>query len=425
MARNQQDRQSREDKARPAVLYLTRTGLMEPLGQSQVLSYLRGLSESFRICVISLEKPEDLADRPLLKEVRDDCEAYGITWHACRFRQYPRGLAAGWSLVTMAAMALWAVRMGKADLIHARSYPPALVAWLIRRLTGTPFIFDMRALWPEEMITAGRLDRGSFLHRLLCKVERLCLRDADAVVSLTEAARSYLYRTYPEELDARAITVIPTCTDLDRFSAGPPVQGMALYGCIGSVLSGWFRLYWLRAFFEAVKDRDPDARFEIVTRDSPSEVRARLGGDADLQARLSVYGTRSDEMPQALARQTVSVMFYAGGAISELGRSPTRLGEILACGRPVVANEGIGDVSEIIRRHRVGVIAADDSPEAMEEAVSALDLLRQDADLSNRCRRAAEEVFSLERGTRAYEDLYRDLLSKEAGMPAVGSWSKI
>ena len=46
-------------------LYLTRNGLMEPLGQSQVLSYLRGLSHDYEITVISHEKAEDLehADR--------------------------------------------------------------------------------------------------------------------------------------------------------------------------------------------------------------------------------------------------------------------------------------------------------------------------------------------------------------------------
>ena len=57
--------------------------------------------------------------------------------------------------------ALRLARSKEVGLIHARSYLPAGVAWLVWRLTGTPFIFDMRALWPEELITAGRLRRGS------------------------------------------------------------------------------------------------------------------------------------------------------------------------------------------------------------------------------------------------------------------------
>ena len=42
------------------ILYLTRNGLMEPLGRSQVLPYLVNLSTTYKIIVISSEKKEDL-----------------------------------------------------------------------------------------------------------------------------------------------------------------------------------------------------------------------------------------------------------------------------------------------------------------------------------------------------------------------------
>lgn len=48
--------------ALPATLYLTRNGLLEPLGQSQVLAYLRGLSRDYRITLITYEKDEDRSD---------------------------------------------------------------------------------------------------------------------------------------------------------------------------------------------------------------------------------------------------------------------------------------------------------------------------------------------------------------------------
>ena len=38
--------------------YLTRNGLLEPLGQSQVMAYLRGLSNKHSI-IITYEKPKD------------------------------------------------------------------------------------------------------------------------------------------------------------------------------------------------------------------------------------------------------------------------------------------------------------------------------------------------------------------------------
>jgi len=41
------------------VLYISYDGLMEPLGESQVLSYLKGLSKSYQIYLLSFEKKQD------------------------------------------------------------------------------------------------------------------------------------------------------------------------------------------------------------------------------------------------------------------------------------------------------------------------------------------------------------------------------
>lgn len=91
-----------------------------------------------------------------------------------------------------------------------------------------------------------------------------------------------------------------------------------------------------------------------------------------------------------------------------------QIAKLLGCSLTVVANEGVGDVAQIIRRYRVGVIARDASEGAMEDAVTELTALRRDPDLSVPCRQAAEEVFSLEHGTEKYRQLYADILKKPA-----------
>ena len=398
------------------VLYLTRNGLLEPLGQSQVMSYLRGLSRDHVIALVTFEKPEDMADTAAMARAREDCAAHGIDWRPRRFRRRPRLIAPAWSLVQMGAEALRAARSGQAGLIHARSYLPAAVAWGVWRLTGTPFIFDMRALWPEELITAERLRRGSVIHRVLERLERICLRDAAGIVSLTEAAVEHLQARYPKELAAKHITVIPTCADLDRFTPPQTPPETPVYGCVGTVLSGWFKTDWLAAFFRAVVRHDPEARFEIVTRDDVDAVERQVDPVGTLDA-LSVYSAKPEQMPLHVQRQAASAMFYAGDETSELGRSPTRMAEILGCGIPVVANEGVGDVARILRRYRVGVIARDCTDNAMDEAVKSLTELCKDPNLSARCRQAAEEVFSLAKGTEAYRALYAEILG-ESDAPA-------
>jgi glycosyltransferase involved in cell wall biosynthesis len=401
----------------PSIFYLTRNSLLEPLGQSQVMGYLRGLSQDHQITLITFEKPEDLADTQAMAKAEADCEAHGIDWRPKRFRRSPKLFAPAWSMFEMFWSALQAARRGDVQLIHARSYLPAAAAWAVFRLTGTPFIFDMRALWPEELITAGRLQRGSIVHKALTRLEKVCLRDAAAVVSLTDAAVGYLQDQYPTELQEQHIAVIPTCADLQRFKRSNKPPSERVYGCVGTVLSGWFLMDWLAALFNTVAQKDPEARFEVITRDDTETVRAALDIDGKLGDRLSIFPSASESVHEALQKQSTSVMFFTAGT-SKLGSAPTRLGEALGCGIPVIANEGVGDVADIIRRYNVGVIVKDASETAMNAALGELEPLRSDPDLPPRCRRAAEEVFSLEAGTEAYRKLYADILGRPDGPAA-------
>lgn len=391
-------------------LYLTRNGLLEPLGQSQVMAYLRGLSRDHAITLITYEKPEDWADEAAVARARADCAAHGIRWLPQKFRQRPRFIAPALSMLRMVGLVRREVRRGGIRLIHARSYIPAAVALAVSQTTGIPFLFDMRALWPEELITAGRLRRGSLIHRAIVAAERTCLSRAAGVVSLTHAAVEHLRTVNPQEMARQRVVIIPTCADLDRFHP-PAVRsgGAMVHSCIGTVLSGWFRTDWLAAWISAAALRDPEARFEIVTRDDPSRARTAIDPEGRLTDRITIGPRKTEEMPDTVRSHDLSVMFFTDG-LSKLGSAPTRMAEVLGCGLPVVANEGVGDVARIVRQNRVGVIVEGPEPAQMRTALDDLAKLMDDPGLAARCRSTAEQVFSLKAGTEAYRGLYASVL---------------
>lgn len=395
------------------ILYITRNGLLEPLGQSQVLPYLRGLARDYQIILLTREKEADWANAEAMAEARAECEAVGIDWRPKRFRPRPRFVGPARDILAMLRDALELVRREGVKLIHARSYIPAAVAWAAWHRTGTPFIFDMRALWPEELITAGRLARGSVAHRLIAYAERAFLRDAAGIVSLTQAAVEYLRNRDAELLAGKPVMVIPTCADLERFvpcEARTDSINQRVHGCIGTITSGWFRAEWLAAWFARVAMRDQSALFEIVTRDDPVKVRSLVDPSGALSGRLSISARRPQEMPLAICRHDLSIMFFTGG-LSKLGSAPTRLAEVLGSGLPVVANEGVGDVGRVIKERRVGVLLDGTTREEIDRAIEELEKLLEDPDLTSRCRETAEELFSLDAGTAAYRALYREILS--------------
>ena len=399
-------------------LYLSRTGMLEPLGQSQVLSYLRGLSREFEVTLISFERSEHLREADQLARIEELCASHGIRWVRKRYLQRPRVMASALNLLSLFFVTWREARRSGARLIHARSYVPAAAGWAVSRLSGIPYIFDMRSLWPEELVTSKRMRRGSWLHKLIFAAEGRLLRDAAAIVSLTRAALPYLNAVHPGALWGERVRVIPTCTDLERFRPlGPAAkeQNEFVVSCHGSLTNGWFDVSALAQVFSRLAEARPEARFEVITRDRADLVLARLGGAQNYRDRLSIYPARAAEIHEKLQRHSLSVFFYVPGATSELGRSPTRMGEALACGIPVLTTYGVGDVAKILRDDRVGVVLDALDHRALTAGLAELDALMKDPELSGRCRRVAESIYSLESGTKRYAGLYHDLLD---GAPA-------
>jgi glycosyltransferase involved in cell wall biosynthesis len=386
------------------VLYLSWTGLAEPLGRSQVLAYVRRLAAAHEITLVTLEKPADLADGTAFAALLAECRAAGIDWRPRRYRGGPVGALR--NLAGLWREARGVLRRARVDLVHARSYLPALVAWWLRRRGGPKYLFDMRALWIDERIGAGRLPGRGLRLRLLRRIEAALLRDADAVVSLTHAAVAHL-RAQPG-LAAQHFAVIPTCVELDRFV---PRQGAAggrgfVLGSVGTVASGWYRLPWLFAFFAALRRARPDARLAIVTRDPPGPIEAAAAQAGIDAATLDIASRPPDLVPGEMAAMDAGGLFFTPG-IAKLGSSPTRMGEFLASGLPCVANAGVGDVAGILERERVGVVVAGDDAAAMDAAARDLLALCADPGLPARCRAAAQAHFSVDAGVAAYDALYR------------------
>ena len=397
------------------VLYITRNGLLEPLGQSQVMPYLRGLSSYYKISLITFEKEKDINNSDRFERLKKECQSLGICWYPQYYRYHPTLIGSAWSMIKFLTLCLKVVRKDGIKLIHARSYLPAAVAWIVYKVTKVPFIFDMRALWPEELITSSRINRDSFLHKIIILIERLCLRDATNVVTLTNASVKYLNKKYSKELKNKELVVIPTCVDLNKFRMclyDKSQENKALvHGCIGTVLSGWFDIKWLSIWFNKLAEIDQNSTFEIISQDDSKVIRSLVDSNNVLGARLKIYSCLPQDIPNAIKNHSISTMFYKGGEVSELGRSPTRLAEVLACGMPVVVNRGVGDVVDVVTQNRVGIVLDGVDASSISDAVDNLNSLYLDKEIHKRCRDTAEKIFSLEFGIENYRKVYTGIMN--------------
>lgn len=108
-----------------------------------------------------------------------------------------------------------------ADLVLASSTPltVAVPALLKHGLQGTPFIFEVRDLWPSVPIELGFL-KNPFAIQLSRALELLAYRRAHHIVALSPGMAKGVLERHPSAL----VSVIPNAADLERYSSSSELR---------------------------------------------------------------------------------------------------------------------------------------------------------------------------------------------------------
>jgi glycosyltransferase involved in cell wall biosynthesis len=161
-------------------------------------------------------------------------------------------------------------------------------------------------------------------------------------------------------------------------------------------------------FFSVLRKQDPDYLFLLVTRDSAEMLESLCRKYEIPPASIRVKSAERDEVPALIAMSTASVFFILP-SYSKKASSPTKLAELMAMGIPVICNEGVGDVAEIIEKSNAGWAVSDFSAASLDTV--AHKLINSEAIDRQKLRKAAEEYGSLEKGVMAYAGIYKSLLN--------------
>jgi hypothetical protein len=110
-------------------------------------------------------------------------------------------------------------------------------------------------------------------------------------------------------------------------------------------------------------------------------------------------------MPYLISLCNASV-FFIRNTYSKKASSPTKLGEIMSMGLPVVCNAGIGDVDEIVRTMHAGIVI--DILDRAHYDLAAKQLLETSFS-KTAIAAAANTHFSLKKGVDSYRKIYETL----------------
>lgn len=400
--------------------------------QTQVLPYLRELQKGgVEVSILTFEpNPRERWTPESIAEQKEKLAAEGIEWNHLTYHKRPSAPATVFDIINGAFFLRRKLRREKIDILHARVHVPAVMAALARKFLSQQkkpkLLFDIRGFFPEEYVDAGVWPADGLIFRAVKRIERWLMREADGFVVLTERAREILFDENNQEQteNLKPVEVIPCCVDLKRFeSAGVESRTRirkelrlaerfvcAYIGAFG----GWYLTKETADFLGALKTERADAYALILTQSEPSAIRELLLERGYGASDYLIAKVAPELIPEYLSAADVAVSFIKP-CYSKQASSPTKNAEYLACGLPIIANDGVGDTTEQIENDSIGVIIRDFSDDAYMRAIDQIfELLDGRDELGARCRESARQRFDLETvGGLRYRRLYKTLLERK------------
>ena len=390
-----------------------------PYGQGQVINYLIGLSTmGYQFDILSFEDTEKFkAQGGYIKSLLDK---NNIGWFPQKLHSKPPIVSKIYDKILLQKTAEKLHRKNKYDLLHCRSYPAAEVALKLKKKTGVPFIFDMRGFWADEKADGGSWNQQKFFWRKVFQFykqkEKEFIINADYIISLTNAAKTEIeswsfYTGVP-------IAVIPCCANTDYFlptspekkayarnTLGIPQKSFVL-GYLGS-LGTWYMIDEMLLFFSELKKTKPDAVFLIITNSDFNIILQRLANYKLKVSDFKIITVPFTEVAANMYATDVSISFIKP-VYSKMSSSPIKIGETLAMGIPIIAND-IGDSGKFVEASGTGKMIKTINLKEIKNVVLDID------DIANidpiYIRKKALETYSLTNGTLQYAQVYNLIFS--------------
>lgn len=393
-------------------LFISYNGALEPLIQSQGIPYLKGLSDKGVKCfLLSFEKKREGIDK-----LKKELQYHGIKWYHLRYHKRPSLPATLFDVLAGILAGLYIAISQDIDIVHSRATVPAVMGYVIARLSGKKFIFDVRGLMAEEYADGDMWKRGSLLYKVASRIEKKLLKKADSLIVITENIKEYLIN---DDRKKQNITVIPCCVDIDKFRKEGTLtetlrekyklSGKFVFLYIGSV-GTWYLLEEMIDFFIAAKSIINNAHFLILTHIDKDMVIAACKRKKLFLDDVTVDNAEFSNMPYYIKLADVGI-FFIKPCFSKRSSCPTKFAEYLACGLPLVINSGIGDTDKIVKDYKLGAIVDKFNQGLyLSNTRQLLELMKEKGAISNRCKKAAEDIFSLDIGVSKYFDVYRSLI---------------
>jgi glycosyltransferase involved in cell wall biosynthesis len=281
------------------------------------------------------------------------------------------------------------------DVVLAMTDPPVegIAGALVARLSGRPFVYNIRDLYPDMAVGGSIVRPGSFTARWEA-MHRWALRHAARVIVLGDDMRD---RIVAKGIDPARVVVsrdgimIPDTVPSVENSVAREIRGDFRFVLVHAGNLGFYGAW--QTLISAVRMLETEGVGLVFIGEGAMKPQVEAMAEGCSAIRFLPFFPAS-EVPLVLSSGDMHVVTVKRGLEGVV--VPSKLYPTLAAGRPVlgVAPEE-SDVVRVIRRTGCGIAANPDDPASVVEAIRSA--LRDPEQLQTMARQAREIAFSYDR----------------------------
>jgi len=322
----------------------------------------------------------------------------------------------GISMLLSTLIILILIKRYKILLIHAQTNYSAYIAIQLKKIIDVKVVSDMHGIAPEEIAIRNLpYIKKKRQMKLATRIEKECIGRVDRLICVSKAMKTHLRDKYPD-FNVK-INVIPCAVDTERFFFNEKIReemrqrnqltNKLIFLYIGDLENYQLLPEMCRLFIE-IKKQEPGSFFLILALGDHARFRDLLTAHGILEEDYRISFVSHNEIPKYIMMADIGLLLRKNISINNVA-SPTKLGEYLACGVPVIATPYIGDIKELFNKNKIGFFTKLDSKTNKELYTFIKDVQENRKTWAYRCARVAKDKLSWKKYGQKIISIYREI----------------
>lgn len=311
------------------------------------------------------------------------------------------------------------------NIIHCRSYHSTFLALKTREKYSLDYkvVFDARGIVPEEGVVKNKYSINDDTYIFWKEVEKYLLENSDAIITMSEPFTKHYekiykkgnYHTVYTSSDQNVFRRIQSKESIRKKYKVPVEKKILVYlGSIGQNI--WHTPEYLFLLYKVFRRVFNNSLLLIITKANvKSELKDLFRKENIPQDELMIRASETLEDTNSL----LNLGDYGAVPFRRIGNDSlnkifgniivgSKTGEYLSVGLPVISNEDVGGVKDLIKKYPIGITYNPDKIDELKENLIKYDNNYEEN--TEECILMAKKVFSTEINAKKHYGIYSSLL---------------